>query len=423
MERARFEVWKDIHAMPKWVIKKWQEKKLQKLTAYAYKNISLYHDLWDTNGLKLTDITNSDILKQLPIINKRVFKNKPQEYYINNEVSKTLPWKHTSGSTGNPFKFIPASFSPQTAYADFLSLRFLYWTGIPLTHIIRKTKIINIRMSPASSPQRLFISVADFLKNPGGVITLIRQHDADIIQSYPSILIELSRLITEKGPGSQLKFKYALSYGEMLHSSQRVFIEKTLQCELYNKYGLEELGAVGVECKYHKDFHLNSESFILETVDENGRQVPPEKGGRIILTDLNNYNMPFIRYDTGDYGRILENNCPCGLETERFTIDGRLGLFLNIGPRKIHHFEIAEIFNKFCNKILQYQIVKLSTDFLEIRIIPQPSFDNSAQQQLSNVFRSIIGSEISFQIKTVGHLEHPSNLGKFRPIIDMAVLK
>ena len=82
-------------------------------------------------------------------------------------------------------------------------------------------------------------------------------------------MVWLCDYLSNRGLQGSLKFKYAISYGESLMNSQRKLIESCFQCEVYDRYGLEELGVVGSECSRHFGFHLNSESFILEVLDEN----------------------------------------------------------------------------------------------------------------------------------------------------------
>jgi phenylacetate-CoA ligase len=68
----------------------------------------------------------------------------------------------------------------------------------------------------------------------------------------------------------------------------------------YTGYGLAELAAVAGPCSYG-NMHINMDCGIIEVVK-----------GDIIVTDIDNDVMPFIRYKTGDEGRIKDSDCPCG---------------------------------------------------------------------------------------------------------------
>ena len=65
-----------------------------------------------------------------------------------------------------------------------------------------------------------------------------------------------------------------------------------------------EMGIIGVTGDDINTYHVDSSSFYVEILEEDGdRPVEPGKLGRIVITDLYNKAMPLLRYDTGDLGR------------------------------------------------------------------------------------------------------------------------
>ncbi len=55
-----------------------------------------------------------------------------------------------------------------------------------------------------------------------------------------------------------------------------------------------------MECA-HGLFHVNSDWYILEPVDEDYRPVAPDVGSHtVLITNLANRVQPLIRYDLGD---------------------------------------------------------------------------------------------------------------------------
>ena len=71
-----------------------------------------------------------------------------------------------------------------------------------------------------------------------------------------------------------------------------------------------------MECYEHKGMHINMESFIVEIIDEEGNPCKPDEEGRIIVTDLDNQVMPFIRYDTEDTAAFQSHHCSCGRSSD-----------------------------------------------------------------------------------------------------------
>ena len=71
--------------------------------------------------------------------------------------------------------------------------------------------------------------------------------------------------------------------------------------------------------------HVNSERVVLRIVGEDGRPATPGSPGRIVVTALDNYVMPFINYEIGDTG-VAGAPCPCGRGFPTLaTVEGRLG--------------------------------------------------------------------------------------------------
>ncbi len=50
----------------------------------------------------------------------------------------------------------------------------------------------------------------------------------------------------------------------------------------------------------HDGLHLTAENQLIEILDDQGRAVAAGQEGNVVVTDLTNYGMPFIRYANGD---------------------------------------------------------------------------------------------------------------------------
>ena len=98
--------------------------------------------------------------------------------------------------------------------------------------------------------------------------------------------------------------------GDMLYPHYRKIIEKQFNCKIFDGYGGEST-AVSFECEEHNGYHICDEDVIVEFFKEDEHVVPGETG-RIVFTNLNNYAMPFIRYDIEDIGTYTDESCPCG---------------------------------------------------------------------------------------------------------------
>ena len=64
----------------------------------------------------------------------------------------------------------------------------------------------------------------------------------------------------------------------------------------------------------HQDgLHISTDRVYLELVDEEGDVITkPDIIGEVVITDLDNFGMPFLRYRIGDMASFKAGSCPCG---------------------------------------------------------------------------------------------------------------
>jgi phenylacetate-coenzyme A ligase PaaK-like adenylate-forming protein len=267
IERFRFARFTNVHRGSRATIEKWQSAQLQRLVPYAVRHVPLWRKRFAEAGIDPLQIKNVHDLTRVPLSNKETYTDVLIEEYIDSSRRFRPQWRETSGRTGKPFKTLTATpFSQLSLYEDFATLRFLWWRGEPFSQLTQlRSKILIDRVSR--------------------LLTIAREAKSHVA--------------------------FAVSYGEVLTEKARNEIETALQCEVYDQYSLGEFGVVGTECAKHDGYHVNSEAFLVEII-----------AGKIIVTDLLNFNMPFIRYDTGDHGRISFERCECGLYGPRIWLAG-----------------------------------------------------------------------------------------------------
>lgn len=73
-----------------------------------------------------------------------------------------------------------------------------------------------------------------------------------------------------------------------------------------NQYGMTEVNTMGVQAP-NGYFEIFNENVYIEILDKEGNVLPDGQEGNIYATCLQNYLMPFIRYETGDMGRLYKD--------------------------------------------------------------------------------------------------------------------
>jgi len=418
-ERFHFAHFCMIHMRSAGAIRRWQEKYLRRLIDYAGRNVPLWRRLLSERDITPGSIRSLTDLRNLPVTDKQTYIGLMPEEYVDSTQLAGSYWHRTSGTSGTPFSFLSTRRAYRAKYVDVSVLRFLWWLG-EWSRRLSTIKIANIKIRAHQSAYRFFISVKEFQTDPRKSLSEIVQFDPEIIASYPSMLLVLARVLASDTTIRKPNPRFIISFGEMLSPSARAFIEAVIGGEIYNRYALEEIGAIGLECAQHDGFHINSESVIVEILDANGAPLESGKQGRVIVTDLFNYAMPFIRYDTGDHGVMSVEECACGLRTPRIWIKGRYSAFLSFPSRAIHHLEFDGAMDGFMNDIVQYQIAKMSDAELRARIVPGPTYRPAVNDSVKKELEKLVDAPIRVSVETVASIT-PAPRGKSRIVVDESV--
>jgi len=157
-------------------------------------------------------------------------------------------------------------------------------------------------------------------------LELIESFEPHILVGPPTALDLLGRFVHQQR-ATVGSLKLVASRGETLFEPVRAMLSEAFDCPVADYYSCEEVGVVASECPALPDqLHVNTDACVVETVDEEGNPTPQNREGRILLTNLYNFTMPFIRYDIGDHGTLLPSHdrtpCACGSWRPRMRLVG-----------------------------------------------------------------------------------------------------
>lgn len=246
-------------------------------------------------------------LSDFPVINKSTFSENPNMVSPSIGKGKSVTSHTTSGSTGTPFTILYDNKKRLRHRAALIywnnrakapiGQKLLYlrvWNQINRKSHLRQVleNIIPIEISHFEQPQ-----VHNLLK------LIDKQKSALSILGFSSALIELSKHVNTGYNISPVRSIIAMS--EHLPESIRKKLQQQFGCPVFARYSNMENGFIAQQFDESGEYLINTSDFYIEILklDED---VPVANGetGRIVVTDLYNYVMPFIRYDTGDLGSV-----------------------------------------------------------------------------------------------------------------------
>jgi len=310
----------------------YQSKRLKNILRHAYENTLFYKDRFDNLGLKPDDIRSLEDYKQIPSVTRNDLNNYLDKMIALNISEKDRYFSTTGGSTGIATRFAIDNKCLDIKKAS--EYRFNIWTG----------------WNPGEKILAYWPALTDFDDNANQQVTLrnllysrhlklfsgrlnkkiLSEHleayirfKPSLIRAFPSALQKFAEYIKSEG-NNLLQPKAIICVGEPLLESQRILFKNVFGCDVYNCYVSRECGNIACECPAHEGLHIAEEMIYLE-IENQG-----EDGfGKILLTDLWNMGMPFIRYEIQDAARFVKGDCSCGKKHRRIGVDAaRLSDFL-----------------------------------------------------------------------------------------------
>lgn len=170
--------------------------------------------------------------------------------------------------------------------------------------------------------------------------------------------------------------RYVEFTGEMLTKEVRKRVEHIFKCKTANHYGCNEVNTIAFECPYG-EMHVISNDVYVEAFDTtNGKNADMGVEGELLITSSANRVNPFIRYNTGDRGKVLnKGKCRCGCNTQVIELtSGRVHDFILLRDgRKINSYifvHAVEAVNRdYESCIWQFQVIQNDFDRFNVRLL------------------------------------------------------
>jgi phenylacetate-CoA ligase len=399
-----------------------QRQKLSAVLSHAYQNCPYYQTIFSRVCRDPAQIMAR--FSEIPILTKEdIRRNKDQMCARNFPPKKLIP-KKTSGSTGVSLElFMDIDCSEwRRAVAIFRNS----WTGWRLGE---KTAAVWGNPPPAAN-WRAFLRNA-LLERCIYLDTLGMDEDdmAFFLEKLPryqptlmmghAYSLYLFAKFVEKHPRAPKPcLKGIISTAMILYPWQRETIERVFHCKIFERYGCEEVSLIASECEAHSGMHINTDSLIVEFLNDDDRPAMEGEETSVVVTDLMNYGMPIIRYRIGDKAVFTNQACSCGRGSALITkVTGRDADFIVTPQGKIiSGISLTENFSLKIPGVEQMQIEQLRRDHLRIKIVRDPNFNEGSERLLADLSKRTFGDTMRWETVFVDKIPQERN-GKYRFVI------
>jgi phenylacetate-CoA ligase len=229
----------------------------------------------------------------------------------------------------------------------------------------------------------------------------LNRYRPEVIVAYTNPLYTFAKALEEKrlAPYSP---KSIVVGAEKLYPFQRELIERVFRAPVFETYGAREFMLIGAECDRHSGLHLTTEHLVVEILDDQGRPTPAGQEGNVVVTDLYNYAMPFVRYVNGDRAIAGFKECSCGRGLPLLSqVTGRtLDVIDTPDGRHVGgEFFVYKLMTR--TNIDRFQVVQVEPDRLEVRLVLRPEWSKEEEESLLSDLQAVIGPSMSIEIKPV----------------------
>jgi len=401
-------------------------EKLKNIVKFAYRNVPYYEKLFNSINLKPGDIKKIDDIEKIPILTKEIVRKENMNLVARNFNMKYVKMGKTGGTTGVPIIVYKDTNNRTFTWASYY--RWYEWMG--LEYGDKTATFWGARTVLSKSlKSKIIDSISNILQNKI-VINSFNMRNDDLIKIYENLrtfrpvilkgylsaLLNLAYFIEINGL-TELRPKVLSSTTEKLLPHNRSYLEKIFNAPIFDQYGGGELSAISYECNKHNGLHINQEHIICEVLDDNDRPIYGNSG-RIIGTDLDNYVMPFIRYENGDLATISKENCSCGINQPLMhSIEGRTVDTITLqNGSKVHGVFFTDILYELgilTDKIQRFQIIQYQPGKINLKLESREPVEQYLKEKL---LRSLDTFFVDVELEEMKKIHNESN-GKFRYII------
>lgn len=325
----------------------------------------------------------------------------------------------SSGSTGSPLVTRGTAWTQLLWHA--LLLREHLWHGRDL-----RGKLAAIRSKTAD------LSVPDW-----GPATAAFQTGPSVVRSLSADIDEQLRWLAAEDPDYVLahatniqalaarsielgivlpRLKEARTYSETLRPGARDIVRRAWGVNIVDSYSSEELGYIALQCPAGGNYHVQSESLIVEVLDESGAPCAPGAIGQVVATTLHNFAMPLIRYASGDFAEVAAP-CVCGRGLPALRrIVGRQRNML-VRPDGVRHWPSfpTEVWGGIA-PVTQIQLVQDAADHIEVRAVMARDLAGDEGERLIAALQTCLNYPFRITLRRVDAIA-PGAGGKYEDFI------
>ena len=357
-------------------------------------------------------------LADFPVVTKADFKEHYIAFQSDLFLNKPLHHMSTSGSTGTPFTANQDMNKRKRVLAEIIYFNEL--GGHKLGDRLLYLRVWNEKYQKSKvdlfKENLIAVDISRLEEETMSLIVKTLKQDNKIVSilGYGVTYKTLAKYLVAQGAQpSDFNLKALFNSSELLDNRSKQLLSETLGCKVYDRYSNMENGILAQTGHNSDEFLVNTAGYYLELLDlEEDKPAARGEVGRIVITDLYNYAMPMIRYDTGDMAVKLEEGT--GAQSRFKSLQGRrTELLYNTEGKLLTPATMDFCIWKFV-KIKQFQLIQEGA--FDYRVKVNGSEKAYPAASILAEFKKFLGSDANIALEFVDEIPVTAS-GKFKGTI------
>jgi len=415
--------------LPKEQVEQQNLERMRNLLTHCQQKVPFYRDAMKECGFHPGDLRSNTDIQYLPIISKGDLRTNYDNFRAIDCKSPFDVWP-SSGSTGEPFFFrldrqsIRANNFAALARGrrwwgmDFGTREAMIWSGLSDLSGTASGRIAVLKRRISWSLKNitmLDVYLLDDIAIERGYRIFVRSRPR-LLRAIASGLLRFCAGLERLGlDGRQMGIEVAIHTGEGLTRTQRDRIEAVLGCPTVCEYGCTELGIIAFECP-QGGLHISHDNLLVEFI-VNGRPAEAGEQAEMVITNLNEWVHPLVRYKVGDVAAPSAKSCACGRTLPLIEeLGGRVhDLIRTPQGRVIHGLFFTHLFDRL-PEVAQFRVIQKRVDGFKIEIIVHGDSAERAIRSVENAVQDSLGEPMEVEVLVVDALPAAAS-GKTRWIV------
>jgi phenylacetate-CoA ligase len=400
--------WRKVDLLNEIELQLLQESNLARVLKHAVANTQRYSDI------VLDGDSSFEWLKNFPILTKELLRKIPEELLTEN-ISK-LTKISSSGSSGiSSSVFMNAN---DLSILRAATIHLWEWSGYVVGDPLIQTGISTKRGFIKAVKDILFKTsyISAFSHSPEQLKKLCNKLERTAhfyLIGYASSLNVIAEYALKNG--YKIELKSVVSLGDKLFSHYKKNIQKAFHCKVYDTYGSAEGFQIAAQADLEYLYILSPQTYI-EILDDDDNPVADGVMGNIVVTRLDGYAMPLIRYKIGDLGILLpRDKYPKERRYQYPLLQQIVGRDTDVVKTPNGKILVVHSFTGIFEHVVeiqQFKIIQRSVDGIIIEYIPSKGFNEKILIKITSEIEKII-KEKDFFVKFIKvSVISPTNSGK-----------